>query len=261
LPAFVEFEPNTTSESLSSRLAGLALAGAAVLVAMLVRGARIFQATRAAQRQLMVQSQPLFVPGLKVPVCQVEGRPSLLAVTGIFRPRIYVAREIVGRLSPAELAAALAHEVAHVSSFDNLKQLLLRVTRPPAFLKMFVLADWAWTGASEVAADQAALTSGATALDLSSALVKVGKIGQPVAFNNAVAAAHLLPPACSTSLEKRVQRLQEALENGGPSAEPQHQIKRRTRMVSLACLAILVYALSVHAFLPAVHEVLEILVR
>jgi Zn-dependent protease with chaperone function len=172
-----------------------------------------------------------------------------------------MAREIVERLSAEELAAALSHEMAHVSSFDNLKQLLLRITRPPAFLKMFTLVDAAWTSTSEVAADQAALANGATALDLSSALVKVGRIGRPVAFKTGVAASHLLPPGCSTSLEARVQRLQAALENGGPPAEPTQRNKWQTGALPWAGLAIFAYGLSVHAILPAIHEVLEFLVR
>jgi Zn-dependent protease with chaperone function len=266
LPAFVEFEPNSTSEGLSARLVTLAIAGALVLIAMAVRGAHILLATYQTQMQWMARSEPIYVHGVKIPVRQVEGRSSLLAVTGILRPRIFIAREIVERLSAEELAAALAHEMAHVSSFDNLKQLLLRITRPPGFLKTLTLADAAWTSASEVAADQSALTAGATALDLSSALVKVGRIGRPTVLLQAVTASHLLPSACGTSLEARVQRLQEALEqdtleNGPPSVEQTKKSGWRKRAFSMAVLVILAYSLSVPVLLPAIHEVLELLVR
>ncbi len=265
LPAFVAFEPDSTSEGLSSRLAVLAIAGGLVILAMAARGVRILYATGETRRQLESQSEPLVfedisTEGISVPVYQVKSRSSLLAVTGILKPQIYIAREIVERLSPEELSAALAHEMAHVSSFDNLKLLLLRITRPPAFLKMFALADAAWTGASEVAADQAALTSGATALDLSSALVKVGRIKGPAILMNAAAASHLLPPSCSTSLEVRVQRLQEALENEPSFVEPSRKSKL-PGVLPLAGLVILAYVLSIQAILPAVHEVLEVLVR
>jgi hypothetical protein len=151
--------------------------------------------------------------------------------------------------------------MAHVSSFDNLKQLLLRITRPPGFLKTLTLADAAWTSASEVAADQSALTAGATALDLSSALVKVGRIARPAVLLQAATASHLLPPACGTSLEARVQRLQEALENGPPPAGQTELSGWQKRAFPMAVLAVLAYILMVPALLPAIHEVLELLVR
>lgn len=185
LPAFVEFEPAATGEGISWRLVFLAIAGATVLLVLAFRATRILAATYRAQKQWIASSERLHVAGVDSPVHCVRGRSSLLAVTGIFRSRIFVAKEIVESLSAEELSAALAHELAHVASFDNLKQLLLRITRLPGWLSMLHTDDAAWTSASEVAADRTALSGGASALDLSSALVKVGRLSRPVTLSAA----------------------------------------------------------------------------
>jgi hypothetical protein len=260
LPAFVEFEPEATGEGISWRLLILAAFGASAVFLFALRAIRILAATYSMQRKWIACSQRLAVPGVASPVHCVESHSSVLAVTGLLRPQVFVARKIVESLSADELAAALAHEMAHVASHDNLKQLLLRVTRLPRWLNYFHTDDAAWLSASEVAADQAALEGGASVLDLSSALVKVGRLTRPAALNPAVAASHLLPPACATSLEARVLRLREALENS--EADTARQPRRpRHRWMALVASAALVYAVAAHALLPAIHEALEVLVR
>lgn len=260
LPAFVEFEPVTTGESMSLRLAALAMAGALVLIAMVVRGVRILRATRLAQNQWLANSQLLHLPGTPFPIYRVAGRTSLLAVTGFLRPRVFIAQEILETLSAEELSAALAHEMAHVRSFDNLRRLLLGITRLPERLTMVRAVDAAWTQASEVAADQAALTAGASALDLSSALVKVGRLSRPALLVGPLAASHLLP--CGSSLEARVMHLQELLEEGGGNlATPARRGRLSSQILLFATLAILGYAIAVPVVLPAIHEILEFLVR
>lgn len=194
---------------------------------------------------------------MRVPVYRVENGASLLAVTGIFRPRIFVTREITEALSPDELRAALAHEMAHVSSFDNLKQLLLKITRAPHWLKALYKADAEWTSASELAADYGALAEGASVLDLSSALIKVGRLKRPLAGREPVA-SHLVPTACSGALETRVTCLSEMLE--GTAAAPAHGVKHNSMFLPVV-ITLALYLACVHAALPAVHEALEFLVR
>jgi beta-lactamase regulating signal transducer with metallopeptidase domain len=257
LPAFLEFEPYSTSEGIGFRLLALAAMGALLLVGMVARGISLLRATREAQREWQKHSRRLHVEGISVPVYCVENNAALMAVTGIFRPRIFVAREITKALSPDELRAALSHEMAHVSSFDNLKQLLLKITRAPRWLKALYAADAEWTNASEMAADHGALAEGASVLDLSSALIKVGRLNRPVAGREAVA-SHLTPTGCGSALESRVTCLSELLE--GKSATPAHAAKR-SNLILPTVIALAAYAACIHAVLPAVHEALEFLVR
>jgi Zn-dependent protease with chaperone function len=257
LPSFLEFEPYSTKEGMGFRLMALAALGALLLAGMATRGIALMHATREAQRGWREHSCRLHVDGIRVPVYCVENCASLMAVTGIFRPRIFVAREITKTLSPDELRAALSHEMAHVSSFDNLKQLLLKITRAPRWLKALYAADAEWIHASEIAADHEALAEGASVLDLSSALIKVGRLNRPVAGREAVA-SHLVPTSCGSALESRVTCLSELLE--GKSSTPAHGAKRGN-LVLPTVIALATYAACIHAVLPAVHEALEFLVR
>lgn len=256
LPSFLEFEPYSTKEGMGLRLMTLAVFGALLLGGMLARGVGILRASRAAHRGWRERSEKIEFPSLRVPVYRVENGSSLLAVTGIFRPRIFVAREIAEALSPDELHAALAHEMAHVSSFDNLKQLLLKITRPPRWLKALHTTDAEWTSASEIAADHGALAEGASVIDLSSALIKVGRLKRPSVGREAIA-SHLLPSGCSGALETRVTCLSEMLE--GTAAAPAQ--RRHSSLLLPVVISVALYVACIHAVLPAVHEALEFLVR
>src|SRR4030081_855570 len=102
LPSFLEFEPYSTKEGMGLRLMALAILGALLLGGMLARGVRILRATRATHRNWRERSKKI-VSGLRVPVYSVEENASLLAVVGVFQPRILVAREITEVVSHDEL--------------------------------------------------------------------------------------------------------------------------------------------------------------
>jgi hypothetical protein len=258
LPAFLKFEPRSTSELMGSQLFGLAALGAFVLSVIAIRGTRMAKATMVAQRHWRIHSKKLHIEGVNIPLYCVEDEPALLAVSGVFQPKIFVGRQIVETLSASELSAALTHETAHVRSFDNLKQLLLRITRPPRWLNIFRMADVQWTSASEIAADEAALASGASVLDLSSALVKVGRLNHDRAVPDMVIASHLLP--VPTAMEMRVMHLQRLLEE---DSRLPRQVGRpgRKYMRYVPLVVLLSYGACVNAALPWIHEALEFLVR
>ncbi len=257
LPAFLEFEPYSTKEGMGLRLSALAFAGLLLLAGMVMRGWRMVQATSRAQQAWRKSSSRVYLEGIGLPVYLVDQGSALLAVAGIFRAQIFLSREIAETLSPQELRAALEHEIAHVSSLDNLKQMLLKITRPPRWLKAFHDVDAEWSGASEIAADHSALARGASVLDLSSALIKVGRLNRAPATAHAVA-SHLIPPACSSSLEQRVMRLSELLQD---SAQTTVHAARRDKLIFAIFLGAAAYTACIYAFLPAVHEALEFLVR
>jgi hypothetical protein len=147
--------------------------------------------------------------------------------------------------------------MAHVSSFDNLKQLLLKITRAPRWLKALYSVDAEWTDASEIAADQEALAEGTSVLDLSSALIKVGRLIRPMAGRQPIA-SHLVPSTCGSALENRVTCLSEILE--GTGATPARSVRSKGLLLPLL-LTLAGYVACVNALLPAVHEALEFLVR
>jgi Zn-dependent protease with chaperone function len=167
LPAFLGFEPRSTGESLGPRLWILSLLGFIAIGIKFLRALRILWNTAAMERHWLKNSTQL-AGCAGVPVYCVDETSPLLVAAGIFRPRIFVSREVKRLLSDEEFSAALAHELAHVRLFDNLKQLALKVVGAPRWLAGSETYPGAWTNASEAVADDAALRSGASALELAS---------------------------------------------------------------------------------------------
>jgi Zn-dependent protease with chaperone function len=102
----------------------------------------------------------------------------MLALVGIVHPRLLITRSVVAALTPAELAASLAHEMEHSSSWDNLKRLLIRAS--PDLLAWTATArtiERRWAAASEHNADRRAAADGPAArCALASALVKIARM-------------------------------------------------------------------------------------
>jgi beta-lactamase regulating signal transducer with metallopeptidase domain len=262
LPALLKFEPRSTSELVGWRLLLLAVPGSVLIAMMALRAINIIRSTRLVRVNWSSRSEKLPLQVTDVPVYCLKDttQGSVLAVLGFLRPKIFVGRRVLEELTRAELVAAVEHERAHVTSFDNLKQLVLKVTRYPAWLNLSGVADSAWINASEIAADEAALASGISVLDLSGALIKVAALSSRAVVGEMVAASHLVPVENGSSLQARVGRLQEILEGHGPArhASPRN---RMVKIVVPVTLAVIAYAACVSTALPWVHEVLEALVR
>jgi beta-lactamase regulating signal transducer with metallopeptidase domain len=264
LPALLKFEPRSTGELVGWPLLALAILGGAVLFVMLARATTILWVTRLVEAEWRRHSKKLSLENTDVPVYCLNdagaGPGSVLAVLGFLRPKIFVAKQIVDTLTPAELMAAVEHERAHINSFDNLKQLLLKVTRVPRRLRIFSGTDSAWTNATEIAADEAALASGISVLDLSSALIKVAALSTHAVVGKSVAASHLIPHDSGSCLHARVDHLQKILAgySAAPDTPPQ---KRLGKIIIPLLLAAIGYAACLNAVLPWVHDALEALVR
>jgi Zn-dependent protease with chaperone function len=254
IPAFLEFEPRSTREMLDWPLLALAICGAAVLLVIACRMAAMLRATRRLERRWMADSVRLDLEGVGCPVYCVKSATSLLAVTGTFRPRIFISAEISQALNLQELSAALEHEMAHLGSFDNLKQLLLRSLALP--FTAFRALDGLWVSASEIAADEDAVRNGASALELSSALVKVGRLSSRLKAPK-LAASHLVPDGCSASTSIRAAHLSELLNR---DVVPDGR-RSRLALISMGFVLVAIYCASLSALLPAVHVALEWMVR
>ena len=260
LPAFLKLEPRSTAEGMSLKLATLALAGATLIVTVAMRIARSLQATAQVEGDWRKRSHELHMTGFSSPLYCVEGAFPFLAVTGLLRPRVYLGRPVVELLSLAEMQAALAHEMAHVRSFDNLKQLLLKSLRWPGAFDSLIAGFSTWVHASEAAADEEAVAAGAMALDLSSALVKMGRIARGNIPTPQILASQFTPYAAASSLPARIARLERLLEDGPPVVKVRPLGNGTIFALSLAA-GILAYAAGINAILPWIHDALELLVR
>ena len=260
LPAFLRLEPHASGEMISAKLMLLAAAGALMLAAMAARGARMLWATAQVEKlwRANARQETLAVAGKQVRFYSVDCPSPLLAVTGFFRARIFVSRDILRLLSRGELRAAVAHELDHVRRFDNLKQFVLNITRMPRRLRGS--RDSQWAQASEVAADAGSLARGASALDLASALVKIGSLQRGPTSREPLAASHLIPDLPGSPLEARILRLQRVLE-GDPCCHPHRTIAGGWRGIFIVALSVALYVAAVSTLLPAIHEALEFLVH
>jgi hypothetical protein len=257
LPSFLEFEPHSTGEIMKWPLLALAAIGAAALAAIIGRMLSLMSATWALERRWIMRSQKLRCEEIPFPVYLVSDARSLLAVTGIFRPQVFVSRDVEQALTSEELSAAFQHELAHVRRLDNFKQLLLKSTQMP--LRAFRGADTEWTTASEIAADEFAVGHGVSPLELSSALVKVGRLSEGMPAPLKLAASHLVPCGCGSATGMRAAHLQKLLENGPSPATADATGSMGTTLAVVSF--VLVYFASVATLLPGVHEALEFLVR
>ena len=260
LPSFLRFEPRGTSEGVGLRLILLSTLGIVVLGRIAMRWYRIHRATALVRSEWLHGARKLSVKFGSAPVYSVERGRGVVAVLGTFRPTVFVARPVLSALTPAELAAVLAHEAGHVRAFDNLKQLLMKITQPPRWLRSLKSMDSVWMNASELAADEAALAEGVAVEDLASALVKVLRMGQTAPAPE-IAASHLVPNAGCSAVGERVLHLQHLL-NGDirPGSRSGGRRVKMFALISVAAAALL-YVSAVNSFLPFVHEALEWLVR
>ncbi|HVB37741.1 MAG TPA: hypothetical protein VND92_04355 [Vicinamibacterales bacterium] len=255
VPAFWRFEPRDTAEAAGPVLGALALVAAGLIAAAGWRGAR---ALRHAHRQsaAWLQRATAFAVNPTLPSYLVDEGGPAMSLVGLVRPRLFVARQVVEHLSAGELDAAVAHELGHRTSRDNLKRLacicapdLLTFTRAGADL------EGEWARAAELAADMRATSSSAVRrLDLAAALVKVARL--------TMAPAPIGVP-CSTlhdggDIAIRVHRLAA----GAPPPPPGRPRLRRSLHAALAIAAGIVLAIACSHALPAVVQaVTETLVR
>jgi hypothetical protein len=258
LPAFLEFEPYSTREMPGATLWILAGLGLLMVLAITWRCWRILHLTLRLQHSWLKNARPLSVDLGGIPVFCVNGSVSLVAVAGIFVPRIFVSQDVVDALNNAELKAALSHELAHIDTGDNLRQLVLKITRVPDFLRSRSKIDSLWASMSELAADERALARGASPLDLSSALVKVGRL--TFQRRPALLAASHLVDGCGSATHARAGHLRDLLEHG-VSQEQTAQWGHRSYLYLGSAFVLLMYLFAVMTILPAIHEALEFIVR
>lgn len=258
LPAFLLFEPKPSNDYIGSLQIALAAAGAVMMVLMLFRTIHALHSSRSVEKYWLARSQKIHVPGLPLPTYSVTGIPSLFVVTGIVHRRVFVSREILQEFSAGEMSAAAAHEMAHVRSCDNLKQLLLEITRPPAWLMKLGVSDDSWTDATEHAADHRALAAGNPPLQLASALLKVGKLRSSLR-DYCFRGMHLVPAHNGQRLETRVTQLITLSDD--PGMRP-HQLSRCMVYVfalTSITLFVLGYAATAPLVLQSVENALDVL--
>jgi len=243
LPAFLVNEPSREAEPVGPLLILLVAFALVTLGAGCLRAWRASLATTKLLRECGPRHARLRVAERDVEIMDIPG--ILVAVVGVWRPRIVAATRVLEACNGEELHAVIGHETAHILSRDNMKLLLL-LSCPDMLASMPAGEELIarWRTAAEFEADAVA-----TAQDprkrvaLASALIKVARLSgakRPL--------AGLSMPIAADDVAGRVRRLLRPL----PVA---HALPAR----NIGALALLVPLLGVPLY-GLIQELLEMLV-
>jgi Zn-dependent protease with chaperone function len=171
VPSFQLLEPRSTDEGTGTMPLAL---GIAALLLIACGCYRVIAAQTLSSRivaRWIEGSQPLSgAAGALAFRARQEAPP--LTLVGMRKPRVFVSDSTLELLTPDELTIALRHELGHIRSYDNLKKLVFRFCPFPGMGKL----EAAWSHASELAADDAAVSNVNEAVDLAGALVKLSRL-------------------------------------------------------------------------------------
>jgi Zn-dependent protease with chaperone function len=211
VPAYLLHEPYATKEVVSGKLATLAILSAIGVLLAVSRGVRSWLATRRLLKAWLNAAEPITLSGVSIPTFKLTYEFPVLAVVGTFRPRLFVAEQVLTTLTLDELHSAIAHEAGHLSARDNLKRSLLRASGDVLLLIPCGRSlDRAWADTSESAADEyAAHTSSSAAVNLAAALVKVARMVPKGSRAAVPVAAFLVGNEEDRGIKARVRRLLE----------------------------------------------------
>jgi Zn-dependent protease with chaperone function len=208
IPSYVGYEPYSTSEVVSTKLAVLAMVSAAGVAFALWRGFRSWFATRSLLREWLATADEIWLEGIRTPTFRIRHPFPIIAVVGTIKPRLFVAEHVLQTLSEEEMKAAIAHECGHLAARDNLKRSLLRACRDALMIVPCGRSvDRAWAETAESAADEYAAQQNAdTALNLASALIEIARMVPAGARPSMPAGAFLLGDE-TNGVQARVSRL------------------------------------------------------
>ena len=249
VPSFLLLEPRAIDEPLGGIPLVLGLCGALLGIAGLVNAALAVRrtwrtiATWTDEAELVSTAAP-------VPVLRISRSVPAMTAAGIIRPKVLLSRAAEFVLTAKELQTALNHEIAHVRRRDNLKKLLLRFVAFPGMGGL----EAAWLEATEMAADEAAVSSAGEALDLAAALIKLSRLG-PLEPAADLTAALVHSPA--EVMNARVERL---LAWSNDRCAPL-QTRSPWYGLTLALATLAVFAVSYSQLLVHLHTATEWLVR
>ena len=252
VPSYWRYEPRELVEGFDVTLTASALAALVLLGSGAARGMSAWGRANRRVRLWMRTSRPIDLGATGLPVFAVDLEAPVMALAGVWRPRLLVTRGLIGALTEEELAASVAHELGHSRAWDNLKRLAMHAA--PDLLAPTASAraiECRWASAAEHAADRmCGDATPASRCALASALVKVARLTPP---------EPLIAEPISTLIGggEIASRVQVLLDDR--VAAP----VRRRRSVQWLCAAMALAALAVTygSLLHTVHELTEVLVH
>jgi len=260
VPSYWRYEPRVTAEGFDITLTAGALFALMMLAAAGARGVAAWWRANRRARLWMRTSRPIDLgtagqgppEWAMKPAFVVDADQAVMALVGVFRPRLFVTRGLIDALTDEELAASVAHELRHRRAWDNLKRLAMRAV--PDLLTTTGTArtiERRWASAAEHDADRmCGRATAATRCALASALVKVARLtpSEPIAGE---------PISTLVGGGEIASRVRILLDDRAAASEPR---RRSLEWLGAAIVAAVLVA-TYGSLLRLVHELTEILVH
>lgn len=251
IPGFVVFEPVRTVELVGPALVALAGAGAWLLLAAVALAIRTVLVTMKLERAWLRSATAFdFDPPAGIPAYAIDSPAPIVALVGVFSPKLLAARAVIEACTQQELANIVAHEHGHFRSMDNLTRWFLTCA-PDALRWSPVHREMtaAWSDAAEDAADDAATASEALArVELAALLLKVARLASGSTWSTVAVS----PFVDADGLDRRVRRL---LERDQPL--PASAWMNLLPLTATGLVAAVLAGLNSPAMLKRVYEVVE----
>jgi Zn-dependent protease with chaperone function len=247
VPSFILLEPRAADEPVGAAPLLLSVCGICLGIIGIANASKALLRARRAIARWTSEARPMATDA-PVPVLRISGTVPPMTATGIVRPRVLLSGSAEFLLTPNELQTALNHELAHVRRRDNLKKLLLRLVAFPGMGEL----ESAWVEASEMAADDAAVSNTHEALDLAAALLKVSRLS-PMEEPVELTVALVRSPAAV--MRARVERLI------AWSDELPSQPRERWPWMAMSAGLIVIFVGAYGQLLAGMHAATEWLVR
>lgn len=244
--SFVVFEPRGQNETFGRVLVGLAIASAGLLIVGAVRLAVAGLSTRRALRHWLATADSIVLDGVNAPAYAIDSVFPVVAVVGMIRPQLVIARTVLDHCPADELRAILSHEQRHLARRDNLRRAVL--TWLPDVLSFLPAGETLiamWHDAAEAVADDGAEDLGpAGRVSLASALLRVARLAPAGAPMVSLPASALYR---GEDISDRVRRLLD------PPSPPVETRLSGWRRVAMSAGLIVGGGLALHAM----HELVE----
>ena len=256
VPSYLWLEPAASSERVGVLSVILGFLGAAAWLISIARSIHSLMASWRHNRLCRLAGVHTPIPGESSSLLVVESDAPLLAMSGLFRPRLLISRGVLQTLSSEELSAALLHEHAHLTSRDNAKRLFLLLAPDifPFFQPLRAL-EHSWSRLAEWAADDEATAGDSNrSVSLAAALIQVARMGS--APRMPYLSTSLL--ACDRDLSARVDRLLHPVAPARHVSKPAQHHLRTAAFLLAGCLTALLLTPSA---LSSVHQLLELLLH
>ncbi len=262
VPSYLWLEPGASSERVGIPCVVFGILGVATWSVSIARTIHSLFASMSHYRLCRSAGHDSDAPGgtpsgvVMEPVVVVQEDAPVLALSGLFRPRLLISRSVLRALSVEELDAALRHEHAHRTSHDNAKRLLILLAPDIfPFVRALRTIERSWAKFAEWAADdQATAGDSSRAVSLAAALVQVARLGSASRLPSL--STSLL--ACDLDLSARVNRLLQAAPmtptGGGKS---RHGLRNAALLLAASVASLLLAPPT----LSGVHELLELLLH